>query len=177
MRMRRLVVIVMTAILSILILGMAPAAKAAPAKSPGTSAARVVPLVTCSGHGCDGTNPDSTGCSAGAITASIASGTITNIFIGAAYTVLVELRYSPTCRTVWARVKTNDPVATEQGIIHRNSDGRQAGCGPGTFPPIDGSLFGCFTTQLYDGGVTSSAEGIVTDKTSGSTAVLFTGSF
>ena len=50
--------------------------------------------VTCSGDGCDGQNPATTGCSAGAYTVQTA--VFSNSF--------VELRYSPTCGTNWGRV-------------------------------------------------------------------------
>src|SRR5881275_994214 len=52
------------------------------------------PLVTCSGNGCNGLNPATTGCSADAYTVQTA--TFSNSF--------VELRYSPTCGTNWGRV-------------------------------------------------------------------------
>src|SRR5438105_5919813 len=48
----------------------------------------------CSGEGCDGLNPATTGCSAGAFTVQTA--VFSNSF--------VELRYSPTCGTNWGRV-------------------------------------------------------------------------
>jgi hypothetical protein len=50
--------------------------------------------VTCSGSGCEGKNPQTTGCSADAITAASAS-----IPDGK-----VELRWSQTCQTFWSRV-------------------------------------------------------------------------
>ena len=52
------------------------------------------PQVTCSGEGCDGQNPATTGCSADAYTVQTA--VFSNSF--------VELRYSPTCGTNWGRV-------------------------------------------------------------------------
>ena len=51
-------------------------------------------LVTCSGDGCDGLNPETTGCAAGAYTVQTA--VFSNSY--------VELRYSPTCKTNWGRV-------------------------------------------------------------------------
>ena len=50
--------------------------------------------VTCSGNGCNGLNPVTTGCSAGAYTVQTA--VFSNSY--------VELRYSPTCGTNWGRV-------------------------------------------------------------------------
>ena len=52
------------------------------------------PQVTCSGDGCDGLNPVSTGCAADAYTVQTA--VFSNSY--------VELRYSPTCKTNWGRV-------------------------------------------------------------------------
>ncbi len=52
------------------------------------------PLVGCSGSGCNGLNPATTGCSAGAYTVQTA------VFSNSR----VELRYSPTCGTNWGRV-------------------------------------------------------------------------
>ena len=52
------------------------------------------PLVSCSGNGCNGLNPATTGCSADAYTVQTA--VFSNSF--------VELRYSPTCGTNWGRV-------------------------------------------------------------------------
>ncbi len=49
--------------------------------------------VTCSGNGCNGKNPATTGCDVGAKT--IQTAVFTNSY--------VELRYSPTCGTNWAR--------------------------------------------------------------------------
>ena len=52
------------------------------------------PLVGCSGSGCNGLNPATTGCSADAFTVQTA------VFSNSR----VELRYSPTCGTNWGRV-------------------------------------------------------------------------
>lgn len=52
------------------------------------------PQVTCSGNGCNGQNPATTGCAADARTVQTA--TFSNSF--------VQLRYSPTCGTNWGRV-------------------------------------------------------------------------
>src|SRR5438105_3130761 len=50
--------------------------------------------VTCSGNGCNGLNPQTTGCAASAYTV------LTAVFSNAS----VELRYSRTCQTNWGRV-------------------------------------------------------------------------
>jgi outer membrane protein assembly factor BamB len=174
MRLRQLVIITMTAILATLAFGMAPAAKAAPGKSPGASAASVTPLVTCSGHGCDGTNPDSTGCSGTVILVDDEAGAIHNTVTGVTYTANVQLRYSTGCRTIWARILTTDPSVTVLGEIIRNSDGRTLSC---TGLMALAGEFGCFTNQLYDGGVTSHARGSIVDTISGAQFNKITTSF
>ena len=50
--------------------------------------------VTCSGTGCNGQDPEKTGCEAGAYTVQTA--VFSNSY--------VELRYSPTCQTNWGKV-------------------------------------------------------------------------
>ncbi|SDC68162.1 DUF2690 domain-containing protein [Actinokineospora iranica] len=103
----------------------------------------------------DGTDPIATGCAADAITARDAYGAI-----GGVTRVYVELRYSPRCRTAWARVTTQNmpncvPGADYCGgaTVHRNSDGREYGCA------IPGGARGCYTPQVNDSGVTSFARG------------------
>jgi hypothetical protein len=58
---------------------------------------------SCYGDYCSGTNPETTGCSVGAQT--VAQQT------WAGWGVKLELRWSPTCKTNWARVSTN-PAAS-----------------------------------------------------------------
>ena len=53
-----------------------------------------VAQATCSGNGCNGKDPEATGCYVGAYTVQTA--TLSNIF--------VQLRYSPRCGTNWGRV-------------------------------------------------------------------------
>ena|SRR5947209_626897 len=59
------------------------------------------PQVSCSGDGCDGLNPVSTGCATGAYTVQTA--VFSNSY--------VELRYSPTCKTNWGRVTSKVGLA------------------------------------------------------------------
>ena len=65
---------------------------------PGIAFARVgqraVPKVTCSGNGCNNLDPEQTGCVAGAYTVQTA----------VLSTAILQLRYSPTCKTNWGRV-------------------------------------------------------------------------
>jgi hypothetical protein len=66
-------------------------ASAAPALAAAKPAA---PSGTCSGAGCDGQDPQSTGCAADAINAAVTSeGGVT-----------LQLRYSPSCHANWARM-------------------------------------------------------------------------
>ena len=52
--------------------------------------------VTCTYNGCANKNPDTTGCSSGASNLSE--------FSGAYDSVVVQLRYSPSCHSVWVRI-------------------------------------------------------------------------
>jgi uncharacterized protein DUF2690 len=70
------------------------------------------PLVSCSGNGCNGLNPATTGCSADAYTVQTA--TFSNSF--------VELRYSPTCGTNWGRVISRVGATSLTVTIQRNDN-------------------------------------------------------
>lgn len=70
------------------------------------------PLVSCSGNGCNGLNPATTGCSADAYTVQTA--VFSNSF--------VELRYSPTCGTNWGRVISRVGATTLTVTIQRNDN-------------------------------------------------------
>lgn len=59
------------------------------------------PLVTCSGNGCNGLNPQLTGCSADAYTVQTA--VLPQFY--------VQLRYSPTCGTNWGRILSRIGIA------------------------------------------------------------------
>ncbi len=76
----------------------------------------------------------------------------------------IELRYSPTCRTVWARLVNYmnwEPGNAHEGspYVHRNSDGRTYGrvaCDRNS-----GRDTRCWTSMLNDANVTSYAEGVI----------------
>ena len=70
------------------------------------------PLVSCSGNGCNGLNPATTGCSADAYTVQTA--VFNNSF--------VELRYSPTCGTNWGRVISRVGATFLTVTIQRNDN-------------------------------------------------------
>jgi hypothetical protein len=107
----------------------------------------------------DGTNPSTTGCSSGAYTARSAYGSSP----GGTH-VLVELRYSPKCRTTWARVTTlNMPDCLPgqdycgDATVTRNGDRRSYGC------MIQAKADSCYTAQVNDAGVSSYAFGEADD--------------
>ena len=111
-------------------------------------AAATTPQTTfaaCSGYTCDGKDP-AVYCNDGVTVASTG--------VGPAY---LELRYSPTCRSVWARISNAgyDPASQLAGWaqIHRNSDGRAYRCS------VYSGSTGCYTMMLNDANVTSYAEG------------------
>lgn len=139
---------------------IAPIASAKAAPAPGRSPASVAApaAVTCTGSGCDGTNPETTGCAASAITAEFA-----NIYYQGVIVGTVELRYSTTCRTAWARIYSTTYNRMD-ATVHRNSDGKIALCS-GIASWVSGLGYSCYSPQLYDhnsaGTVTSYAQGSV----------------
>lgn len=75
---------------------------------------------TCSGYGCDGLDPNATGCSTGANdTASTYLYNASGSIVG-----LLELRYSPTCGTNWSRVTSYVGIHNLYARVTRQSDGR-----------------------------------------------------
>ena len=79
----------------------APVADAArPGKAPAPSG--VAPNVSCAGNGCNGKDPQASGCSANAVTlASAAMLTVSRDNIGT-----IEMRYSRACGTQWIRINS-----------------------------------------------------------------------
>jgi hypothetical protein len=116
--------------------------------------------VTCSGTGCDGKSPETTGCATGAGSYETAALSGTDPTTGIPISGLIELRYSPTCRTAWARIQVYDtyPTSTEAQIF-RSSGGSES-CYILSYSSSLGS-YTCYTAMLYDGGVTSYAIGEV----------------
>lgn len=104
-------------------------------------------IESASAHSLDGQSPVSSGCANDAYTAK--SGRLWN---GSSYhsTARIELRYSPRCRTVWARISGAGVGGI--GRVIRRSDDRRMTCqiSSGT---------SCFSPMLYDGGTTSAAYG------------------
>ncbi len=77
----------------------------------------LLPRVTCSGNGCNGLDPEQTGCAADAYTVKVSGGTVSF------RTGSVELRYSPSCGTNWARVFSTVGNARLTVSIRRTNDG------------------------------------------------------
>jgi Protein of unknown function (DUF2690) len=78
---------------------------------------QISPRVTCSGNGCNGLDPEQTGCAADAYTVKVSGGTVSF------RTGSVELRYSPRCGTNWARVSSIVGNARLTISIRRTTDG------------------------------------------------------
>lgn len=78
-----------------------------PASHPASAPAAVVtPMVSCSGSGCDGRDPEVTGCAASAVTVD----SVTTSF------GTFDLRFSRTCQTNWVRTNNFSGGASELGM-------------------------------------------------------------
>jgi hypothetical protein len=115
----------------------------------GTALALLVPVpasASAGAGGYDGMSPVSTGCSRDAVT-------IDRKALGGA-TLL--LRYSPSCRTVWATIRGAARRTQDQAggaaVIHRDQDDTTRRCHTGTGRS-------CHTAMLNDRGYTSHATG------------------
>lgn len=106
----------------------------------------------------DGTNPIKTGCARNATTVRqvLLRDRYTNTIYGK-----IELRYSRSCRTAWARLTSFGPACVPgddycgDGLITRNSDGRRFQCS------LSRGQKTCFTPQVSNAGVTAYAVGTV----------------
>lgn len=98
------------------------------------------PLVSCSGNGCNGQDPQGTGCSSGG--QSVPNGQVNSVFDQDGVLLFtLELRWSPTCQTNWARIN-NSNGAQLQATITRTSDGLQY-----CFPQLCGATSGATGVQ------------------------------
>jgi hypothetical protein len=107
-----------------------------------------------SGYGYDGLWADQTSCANDVRTAKSTS-VLTQGQLSAVWGK-IELRYSPSCRTVWARVTTPTLPLTQAASVVRNSDGKYQRCDGRLWSSTLNSYY-CITAMLYDGGVTSYA--------------------
>ncbi|MEV0005156.1 DUF2690 domain-containing protein [Micromonospora sp. NPDC050980] len=107
---------------------------------------------TCSGYGCDGTDPINTGCSADArnITPYPA-----RIMQGANELAVVELRWSDSCKTNWGRISNRvSPQNTARVRVYRSNPYANTSWYGGTGRQYYGD-------QLYGDGMTVCAVGEV----------------
>ncbi len=116
--MRRIQLVLLSATLLITLFGITAfsevrSASASQKSLPANTTQRSLPHVTCSGDGCDGLNPATTGCSADAYT--VRTAVFSNSY--------VELRYSPTCGANWGRVTSKVGLAFLVIRTQRLSDG------------------------------------------------------
>lgn len=78
-----------------------------------------MPAVTCSGNGCNGQDPEATGCANG----TILTNTI-ELFDGdGAPLIFIDNRFSVTCGTNWTRIRNAGNERSVQASITRSSDG------------------------------------------------------
>jgi hypothetical protein len=107
------------------------------ATTPAASAA-----VTCSGDGCNKTSPEATGCANDGET--IFS---TNLMGNGLIVGLIQLRYSPTCRTAWARIYDFDTTSGWAEVI-RAPQGPNLRCNETYNAALD--EYTCYTDQWND---------------------------
>ncbi len=96
------------------------------------------PQVTCAPNGgCDGQDPIATGCDYDAYT-------VTSVDLGIG---LVELRYSPTCGTNWARVTSHEGIAYLYGDVYSSTSGKLICYPTNCEPGINSTLL--WTSMVY----------------------------
>ncbi|WP_333733077.1 DUF2690 domain-containing protein [Streptomyces sp. IBSBF 3010] len=101
----------------------------------------------------DGLDPNASGCSSDAYTARQ-----THILDrdGRTYVGVVELRYSPACRTTWVRVQGDQ--SDLHGTVQRTQDYVKQYCGSVNWSTSLGQ-YTCYSPMLNDAGYTSYAFG------------------
>ncbi|MEU4623587.1 DUF2690 domain-containing protein [Actinoplanes sp. NPDC023801] len=105
----------------------------------------------------DGVMASATPCATGAYTAR--QKTLTTNTQLSEVIAKIELRYSPSCRTVWARI-TSIKVTSDNllGYVRRNSDWQGYECSEFGYSKNLGAQY-CLTPMVNDAGVTSYALG------------------
>ncbi|MGQ4486477.1 YjfA family protein [Streptomyces sp. 372A] len=111
---------------------------------------------TASASGYDWSDPVDSGCASDAYTASSSSLLDNDERIG-----VIELRYSPSCRTVWARVYSQNDELWAQ--VKRKHDSATAFCDWTRWSAERGQYY-CYTAMLNDAGYLSYAEGYATAR-------------
>ncbi|MEU4119907.1 DUF2690 domain-containing protein [Kitasatospora sp. NPDC028055] len=105
----------------------------------------------------DGQDPISSGCAADAITAK--SVPLNADGIGQVGTL--ELRYSRSCRTAWARVYSRGNSLWANVV--RQKDNQRSGCDKASWDSGSGQYY-CYTPMVNDAGYLSYAVGNATDS-------------
>lgn len=114
-------------------------------------------LISCSGNGCNGVDPNTTPCASDAVSVAGATRSIfrngTSIVIGQ-----VELRWSASCGTNWARVSRTDG-ATADGMYAtiRRSDGA-------TYTDFHTGFSSIWSRMVYAPTVCAAATGLVDES-------------
>lgn len=123
-----------------------------------------------SGYGYDGLWPDLAGCASSSWTAKQAT-----IYQGNATVGYVQLRYSNSCRTAWARVISyyNNGVGEVAGV-QRYSDNLTYSCNSYNYSSSLGG-YSCYTRMVYDGGELSRASGVAPNWYGGTSKTTLTG--
>src|SRR6266566_2975920 len=103
-----------TLLISAMLLAALFAAYTGVARTFASTAQLQLPHVTCSGNGCNGLDPISTGCARDAITVTTTGGSVSF------RTGTIQLRYSPTCGTNWGRVLSSVGTTLLTVSIRRN---------------------------------------------------------
>ncbi|MGA8943601.1 MAG: DUF2690 domain-containing protein [Thermoactinomyces sp.] len=96
----------------------------------------------------NGSDPIATGCAKDARTVKYK-------YFGPNNVALIELRYSPKCRSAWARVTLSNSSYRGEASVIRNEDHKAYHCKV----PKGGTS--CYTRQVNDAGYTSRAFGII----------------
>ncbi|MFM9607742.1 DUF2690 domain-containing protein [Streptomyces niveiscabiei] len=99
----------------------------------------------------DGQDPISSGCANSAITARSNA-----IYVGGTQVGTIELRYSTSCRTAWARVRSTGPYGG--ATVTRTSNWDWYRCDSLSWNSSMGQ-YTCYTPMLNDAGVQSFARG------------------
>ncbi|MFJ9429982.1 DUF2690 domain-containing protein [Streptomyces sp. NPDC101490] len=116
-------------------------------------------------------HPIDSGCAADAITARSAA-----LYADGARIGTIQLRYSPSCRSVWTRVYSDGPRV--DGSTHRNETSTYSGHCYGTLWDSALGQYYCYTPMLDDAGYTSFGEGIASNRANTRTSVWgVTGSY
>jgi hypothetical protein len=113
----------------------------------------------------DGQDPIAAGCAGDART--IYSNEISNNGSALGW---IDLRYSPSCRTTWARVRNYSYNAYDTAHIVRNGDNVGFDCGPTSWNSTL-NAYSCYTPMVNDANKTSYAWGSANDGGIGYTAV------